>query len=149
MSFFQGLFIFRIKTDVLSFFTDVRRLWARTYTPSDQDILRARLRTIGISETIFDVGSLIYRMFDVGGQRSERKKWIHVFDNCQAILFLVAISAYDSVLIEDRNGVRIPFHRVVKLILTLQQNQMEEALMLFENIVNVSIYAMTTSRDLC
>jgi len=44
-------------------------------------------------------------MFDVGGQRSERKKWIHVFDNVQAILFLVAISAYDSVLIEDRNAV--------------------------------------------
>jgi len=51
------------------------------------------------------VGSLIYKMFDVGGQRSERKKWIHVFDNVQAILFLVAISAYDSVLIEDRNAV--------------------------------------------
>jgi guanine nucleotide-binding protein subunit alpha len=88
-----------------SFFADIRRLWARDYMPGDQDILRARLRTTGISETVFDVGSLIYRMFDVGGQRSERKKWIHVFDNVHAILFLVAISAYDSVLIEDRNGV--------------------------------------------
>lgn len=44
-------------------------------------------------------------MFDVGGQRSERKKWIHVFDNVQVVLFLVAISGYDHVLIEDRNGV--------------------------------------------
>jgi len=90
---------------IFSFFTDIRRLWARDYIPTDQDILRARLRTTGISESTFDVGSLIYRMFDVGGQRSERKKWIHVFDNVQAILFLVAISAYDSVLIEDRNAV--------------------------------------------
>lgn len=46
-------------------------------------------------------------MFDVGGQRSERKKWIHVFDNVQVVLFLVAISGYDHVLVEDRNGVRI------------------------------------------
>lgn len=45
-------------------------------------------------------------MFDVGGQRSERKKWIHVFDNVQVVLFLVAISGYDHVLVEDRNGVR-------------------------------------------
>ena len=44
-------------------------------------------------------------MFDVGGQRSERKKWIHVFDNVNAVLFLVAISGYDHVLVEDRNGV--------------------------------------------
>jgi guanine nucleotide-binding protein subunit alpha len=109
-----------------SFFTDLHRLWARDYLPTDQDILRARLRTTGITETVFDVGSLIYKMFDVGGQRSERKKWIHVFDNVQAILFLVAISGYDSTLIEDRNG-----------------NQMEEALMLFDNIVNSAWFVKT------
>lgn len=74
--------------------------------PSDQDILRTRLRTTGITETIFDLGNLTYRMFDVGGQRSERKKWIHVFDNVQVVLFLVAISGYDHALVEDRNGVR-------------------------------------------
>lgn len=45
-------------------------------------------------------------MFDVGGQRSERKKWIHVFDNVQVVLFLVAVSGFDHVLVEDKNGVR-------------------------------------------
>lgn len=88
-----------------SYFADIDRLFTKDYLPSDQDILRARLRTTGISETIFDTGNLTYRMFDVGGQRSERKKWIHVFDNVQVVLFLVAISGYDHVLVEDRNGV--------------------------------------------
>ena len=45
-------------------------------------------------------------MFDVGGQRSERKKWIHCFENVTAIIFLVAISEYDQVLIEDETVVR-------------------------------------------
>ena len=51
-------------------------------------------------------------MFDVGGQRSERKKWIHVFDTVHVVLFLVSISGYDQVLVEDRNGVSWtdPFH---------------------------------------
>ncbi len=89
-----------------SYFNDIDRLFAKDYLPTDQDILRARLRTTGISETIFETGNLTYRMFDVGGQRSERKKWIHVFDNVQVVLFLVAISGYDHVLVEDRNGVR-------------------------------------------
>lgn len=83
----------------------IDRLYERNYLPTDQDILRARLRTTGISETLFNINPYIYRMFDVGGQRSERKKWIHVFDNVQVVLFLVAISGYDHALVEDRNGV--------------------------------------------
>jgi guanine nucleotide-binding protein subunit alpha len=46
-------------------------------------------------------------MFDVGGQRSERKKWIHCFENVNALMFLVAISGYDQCLAEDKDGVRI------------------------------------------
>jgi len=88
-----------------SFFQDIDRLFQKDFLPTDQDILRTRLRTTGISETIFELGNLTYKMVDVGGQRSERKKWIHVFDNVQVVLFLVAISGYDHVLVEDRNGV--------------------------------------------
>ena len=42
-----------------------------------------------------------FRMFDVGGQRSERKKWIHCFEGVTAIIFCVALSGYDLVLAED------------------------------------------------
>ncbi|CAG9949696.1 unnamed protein product [Clonostachys rosea f. rosea IK726] len=106
--------------DNLSYFIeDVDRLWAVDYVPNDQDLLRSRLRTTGITETIFDLGQLTYRMFDVGGQRSERKKWIHCFENVNCLLFLVAISGYDQCLVEDKDG-----------------NQMNEALMLWESIVN-------------
>ena len=40
-------------------------------------------------------------MFDVGGQRSERKKWIHCFEGVTCIIFCGALSAYDMVLVED------------------------------------------------
>lgn len=45
-------------------------------------------------------------MFDVGGQRSERKKWIHCFESVTSIIFCTALSEYDQVLLEDRNQVR-------------------------------------------
>lgn len=48
----------------------------------------------------------LHRMFDVGGQRSERKKWIHCFEGVTAIIFCVAMSAYDLVLAEDEEMVR-------------------------------------------
>ena len=49
----------------------------------------------------------VSRMFDVGGQRSERKKWIHCFEGVTAIIFCVALSAYDLVLAEDEETVRV------------------------------------------
>lgn len=46
-----------------------------------------------------------YSMFDVGGQRSERKKWIHCFENVTSIIFCVALSEYDQVLLEESSQV--------------------------------------------
>lgn len=48
---------------------------------------------------------MLYRMVDVGGQRSERRKWIHCFENVTSIMFLVALSEYDQVLVESDNEV--------------------------------------------
>lgn len=47
-------------------------------------------------------------MFDVGGQRSERKKWIHCFEGVTCIIFIAALSAYDMVLVEDDEVVSAP-----------------------------------------
>ena len=59
-------------------------------------------------------------MFDVGGQRSERKKWIHCFEGVTAIIFCVALSAYDLVLAEDEEMVREngypPFRHLFKIL---------------------------------
>lgn len=49
-------------------------------------------------------------MVDVGGQRSERRKWIHCFENVTSIMFLVALSEYDQVLVESDNEVRLGTH---------------------------------------
>ena len=68
-------------------------------------MLHSRLRTTGITETLFELGQLNFRMMDVGGQRSERKKWIHCFDGVQCLLFMVALSGYDQSLLEDQSAV--------------------------------------------
>lgn len=109
------------------FFPDLDRLFAPNYIPTDQDILYCRGKTTGITETTFTVSELKYRMFDVGGQRSERKKWIHCFEGVTAVLFLVAISGYDATLLEDGDA-----------------NQMQEALMLFDTITNSQWFTQTS-----
>lgn len=53
---------------------------------------------------------LLGRMFDVGGQRSERKKWIHCFEGVTCIIFIAALSAYDMVLVEDDDVVSSTLH---------------------------------------
>lgn len=51
------------------------------------------------------MGPLSIHMFDVGGQRSERKKWIHCFEAVTSIIFCVALSEYDQGLLEAKNTV--------------------------------------------
>lgn len=87
--------------------------------PTNEDILRARVRTTGIVENEFEIDHNKFKMYDVGGQRNERKKWIHCFEDVTAVIFVTAISEYDQVLYEDEHV-----------------NRMEESLNLFENICN-------------
>lgn len=109
------------------YFDSIDRISQSDYSPTEQDVLRSRVKTTGITETKFQVHDLVYRMFDVGGQRSERKKWIHCFENVTAIIFLVAISAYDQVLVEDETV-----------------NRMQEALTLFDSICNSKWFVKTS-----
>ena len=105
-----------------SFFDEAQRIATPDYIPTEADVLRARTKTTGIYETRFTMGQLsiqcaaplttptyrsltINSMFDVGGQRSERKKWIHCFENVTSIIFCVAMSEYDQVLLEEANQV--------------------------------------------
>lgn len=86
-------------------------------------------------------------MFDVGGQRSERKKWIHCFENVTSIIFCVALSEYDQTLLEEQNQVRSG-SRVISGRSAdggvLLQNRMMESLVLFDSVVN-SRWFMRTS----
>lgn len=78
------------------------------YVPTEQDIVHARARTIGITETVFTLRDHDMLMVDVGGQKSERRKWIHCFQDVTSILFLVSLSGYDQCLVEDKDAVRHP-----------------------------------------
>jgi hypothetical protein len=93
---------------VPSYFRNLDRMFAPNWLPNNQDMLHARLRTTGITETLFEMREVNFRMMDVGGQRSERKKWIHCFEGVQCLLFMVALSGYDQCLVEDQNAVRSP-----------------------------------------
>jgi len=108
------------------YFNDVERISTEDYCPSEQDVLRSRVRTTGIVQSDFVIKGMKFAMFDVGGQRNERRKWIHAFDNVNAVVFVAALSEYDQVLFEDET-----------------QNRMDEALTLFDQIVNSKWFKQT------
>uniref|UniRef100_A0A8C8XGA6 Guanine nucleotide-binding protein G(s) subunit alpha n=1 Tax=Panthera leo TaxID=9689 RepID=A0A8C8XGA6_PANLE len=107
------------------------------YVPSDQDLLRCRVLTSGIFETKFQVDKVNFHMFDVGGQRDERRKWIQCFNDVTAIIFVVASSSYNMVIREDN-----------------QTNRLQEALNLFKSIWNnrwlrtISVILFLNKQDL-
>jgi hypothetical protein len=89
-----------------SFLDDVDRIANRLYEVSDNDVIRARLRTVGVQEHrfVFDEGRASgteWYLYDVGGHRSARATWAPYFDTVDAIIFLAPISCFDEKLAED------------------------------------------------
>lgn len=92
------------------FLDDIERVTSLRFLPSDDDVLKARLKTVGVSEYKFEIElgagrdtGTEWRIIDVGGSRSQRPTWVPFFDNVDAIIFLAPISAFDQVLTEDRS----------------------------------------------
>lgn len=91
--------------DSTSHFLDkVEELARPDYIPGDQDLLLVRYRTTGMAEKDFDIEGTTFKICDVGGQRNERRKWIHFFDGVTAVIFVTALSAYDEAIFEDENA---------------------------------------------
>jgi guanine nucleotide-binding protein G(i) subunit alpha len=133
---------FQVPEAVHRFFDDIDRLADPKFVPNHQDVLHCRARTTGIVETEFEMNktqstSSHFKIMDVGGQRSERKKWVHCFEDVMAVLFVAAISEYDQTCFEDGST-----------------NRVMEALELFDQVCNegwfskASIILFLNKRDL-
>jgi len=118
-TFSLGMKKYQLNETADYFFENVDRFLDEDFIPNNEDVLRARVRTTGIEEATFVFDKISFRVVDVGGQRSERRKWIHCFDCVTAIIFCASLSGYDQVLREDRT-----------------QNRMHEAILLFDEITN-------------
>ncbi|CAB3986434.1 guanine nucleotide-binding G(o) subunit alpha isoform X1 [Paramuricea clavata] len=105
----------------------LQRIGSTSYSPTQEDLLRVRNRTTGIVEIEFHFKRLHFKLCDVGGQRTERRKWIHCFDDVTAIIFVAALNEYDMLLEEDEST-----------------NRMTESLNLFDSIVNNDFFANTS-----
>lgn len=124
--------------DSAKYFLDrILEIGKSDYVPTEEDMLRVRVRTSGIVETSFTVDKTSFRMVDVGGQRNERKKWIHCFDSVTSVIFVAAISEYDQALFEDDTT-----------------NRVKEALSLFsetcnsEHFIDTSFILFLNKKDL-
>jgi len=89
------------------FFDNVLRYGEEDFRPTNDDIFRCKLKTTGINETKFTVSDIEFTLVDVGGQRSERKKWLHCFDDVRCVIFITALDEYNMLLQEDNTTPRI------------------------------------------
>ncbi len=106
---------------------DLTRIASPDYIPTQQDILLARIRTTQIIMERYRIDGIDFEMYDVGGQRSERRKWIDCFDHVDAVIFVAALSEYDQTLAEAK-----------------RTNRMVEALELFRSVCNNAAFANTS-----
>ena len=129
---------FQISDSAEYFLDALDRVKEEDYNPTREDIVRVRLKTVGVHEYNFNIKGHNFLMVDVGGQRGERRKWISSFENVQSVIFLTAISEYDQVLAETEDD----------------DNRLLESLQLFETIMrypwfrNASVIVFFNKMDL-
>lgn len=117
---------FQLESLANYYFDNIMQFADETYLCSDTDILQGRIKTTGITETNFVIKNYKIKVLDAGGQRLERKKWIHCFDNITAVIFVLALSEYDQKLFEDE-----------------RVNRMHELVVLFETLCNSKWFSNT------
>lgn len=128
---------FQLNDSAQYFFEKAAEVATPGYAPSVEDVLKTRVRTTGILEEEYLIDKVRFCVYDVGGQKNERRKWIHAFDEVTAIIFVAAISEYDQVMFEDSSV-----------------NRLADALRLFEDVCNsryfenTSIILFLNKRDL-
>jgi guanine nucleotide-binding protein subunit alpha len=110
---------FQLEGSATFYFENIHKFSDPDYICTNEDILKGRIKTTGITETSFNIGSSKFKVLDAGGQRSERRKWIHCFQDITTVLFVLAVSEYDQMLFEDE-----------------RVNRMYEAIMLFDSLCN-------------
>eukprot|EP00484_Ammonia_sp_Unknown_P026627 CAMPEP_0197033574 /NCGR_PEP_ID=MMETSP1384-20130603/11951_1 /TAXON_ID=29189 /ORGANISM="Ammonia sp." /LENGTH=992 /DNA_ID=CAMNT_0042463403 /DNA_START=120 /DNA_END=3098 /DNA_ORIENTATION=- len=113
--------ITKIEDSSAYFWNKLDMLNDKNYVPDEADILLVRNKTTGATEQKYEVpdGKGSFSIIDVGGQKSERKKWIKCFDSVTAVIFVASLSCYDEVLYEDYST-----------------NSMTDQLQLFDDICN-------------
>jgi GTPase SAR1 family protein len=98
---------FQILDSIKYYCQHISRIAREDYIPSFQDVLMSRRTTLGVTEKIFKFKNRYLKFVDVGGQRSQRNKWMKQFSGCNAVIFVAAISEYDQVLRENESTNRL------------------------------------------
>ena len=89
---------FQLSDSAKYYLDDLDRICGKDYVPTVQDVLRVHVPITGIVEYVFPIQQMTLKMINVGGQRSEMRKWIHCFEGVTSVLFLISVSEYDKVL---------------------------------------------------
>merc|ERR1712176_1525829 len=102
----DGIFAIHHKKRILVestqyFWENLSRIARSDYVPTRQDIINVRFRSTGILEKSLTIDNLHFNIFDLGGQKSERRKWIKCFGGVDAVVFVVSLSCYNEVMFED------------------------------------------------
>ncbi|ETE70440.1 Guanine nucleotide-binding protein G(z) subunit alpha, partial [Ophiophagus hannah] len=149
---------YHLEDNAAYYLNDLDRIAALDYIPTVEDILRSRDMTTGIVENKFTFKELTFKMVDVGGQRSERKKWIHCFEGVTAIIFCVELSGYDLKLYEDNqtdaDDKSMLCSGCLMFLHPFPQSRMAESLRLFDSIcnnnwfINTSLILFLNKKDL-
>jgi len=118
----------QVQDSLKYFIANIDRIAEENYLPSKDDVLHVRVRTTGIVEENLTINNRSFKIVDVGGQRSERRKWINCFAGVTGLIYVESLISYNQMLYEDETT-----------------NRMKEGLSLFKSLCSENMPAFKDS----
>jgi hypothetical protein len=118
------------------FFDEIIRISEAKYVPTDQDILHVPITQTAVEQIEVAIDNQIVKIIECG-QKTEREKWVHLFERVHAVVFVASLADYDKIVEGD-----------------FKRNKLVESMALFHWVVNhpafeySAIVLVLTKKDL-
>uniref|UniRef100_A0A8R1HQ48 Uncharacterized protein n=1 Tax=Caenorhabditis japonica TaxID=281687 RepID=A0A8R1HQ48_CAEJA len=117
---------FNLNDSVSYFLNNLDKINTPDYKPTERDLIMSYVPTCGVQNVVFTTSNQSFQLFDIGGQKIDRRKWATQYEGIDAIFFCLAVSEYDQVMNED-----------------MRTNRLDDALQLLEQISEEPMFATT------
>jgi len=134
---------------------NLERIASSDYVPNDDDILRARQRTVGSGIVRFEAYKYSWQIIDVGGQKIERDKWKSIMSEHRiaAIIYFSSLDEYNVEPDEEPKNNRTKMEEsmdVFKLLIADNDelDDLNTCLILFLNKSDIFFEKLKTKRGM-
>eukprot|EP01084_Bolivina_argentea_P171535 297188_1 len=125
---FKGEYALIFSDNSAYYLNNIKRILNKKWIPTQEDCLRARLRTVGVNRCKYTVKDVQFKIFDISTHmpRSSSLNWLYCYEDLSCVIVVIGLNNYCKLVWEDE-----------------RENVLTESFEMFEHICNTMYFRKT------